>query len=236
LTVVVYLALFALFAYQVYQIYQVNKDIFKHDVPELHRYKFKQVAVLDLAYLTTFGAELATVSMLPLFFSDMFEISAIQAGLLASAFAFMNLVSRPLGGLFSDKLGRKRTLSICITGLAIGYCVMSMITAEWALVFAVLTIMACAFFVQAGSGAVFAVVPLVQRRLTGQVAGMAGAYANVGGVVFLTALSVVSTQTFFYVIAATAVLTLIAVQFMDEPSGQMAEVLPDGSVQMIDVH
>jgi NNP family nitrate/nitrite transporter-like MFS transporter len=236
LTSMTYLLLFALFGYQVYQIYQVNKDIFKHDVPALHRYKFKQVAVLDLAYLTTFGAELATVSMLPLFFSDTFEISAIQAGLLASAFAFMNLVSRPLGGLFSDRLGRKRTLSICITGLAIGFWVMSMITSEWHLLFAVLIIMACAFFVQAGSGAVFAVVPLVQRRLTGQVAGMAGAYANVGGVVFLTVLSVVSTQTFFYVIAATAVITLIAVQLMDEPSGQMAEVLPDGSVQMIDVH
>jgi NNP family nitrate/nitrite transporter-like MFS transporter len=148
----------------------------------------------------------------------------------------MNLVSRPLGGLFSDRLGRKRTLSICITGLAVGFWVMSMITSDWHLLFAVLIIMACAFFVQAGSGAVFAVVPLVQRRLTGQVAGMAGAYANVGGVVFLTVLSVVSTQTFFYVIAATAVITLIAVQFMDEPSGQMAEVLPDGSVQMIDVH
>jgi NNP family nitrate/nitrite transporter-like MFS transporter len=32
------------------------------------------------------------------------------------------------------------------------------------------------------------------------------------------------------------VVTLIAVQFMDEPKGQMAEILPDGTVQMIDVH
>lgn len=232
----VYLLLVGLFAYQVYQIYQVNKDIFSKDVPELHRYKFKQVAVLDLAYMTTFGAELAVVSMLPLFFNETFAISPVQAGLLASAFAFMNLVSRPLGGLLSDRIGRKKSLTLCISGLAVGFVVMSMITSAWLLPFAVLTIMACAFFVQAGSGAVFAVVPLVQRRLTGQVAGMTGAYANVGGVVFLTVLSLVSSQTFFFVIAATAVVTLIAVQFMDEPSGQMAEVLPDGSVQMIDVH
>jgi NNP family nitrate/nitrite transporter-like MFS transporter len=232
----IYVGLVVLYFYQVYHIYQVNKDIFVKPVPEIHRYKFKQVAVLDLAYLATFGSELAVVSMLPLFFSNTFDITAVQAGLLASGFAFMNLVSRPIGGLFSDRLGRKKTLTICIAGLAIGYYVMSLITPEWAIVFAVLATMACSFFVQAGEGAVFAVVPLVQRRLTGQVAGMAGAYGNVGAVSFLTVLSLVSAQTFFLVIAGTAVITLIAVQFMDEPTGQMAEILPDGTVQMIDVH
>jgi len=231
----IYVGLVVLYFFQVYKIYQVNKDIFVKEVPEIHRYKFKQVAVLDLAYLATFGSELAVVSMLPLFFSNTFEITAVQAGLLASGFAFMNLVSRPIGGLFSDKLGRKKTLTICLTGLVAGYYVMSLITPEWAIVFAVLATMACSFFVQAGEGAVFAVVPLVQRRLTGQVAGMAGAYGNVGAVSFLTVLSLVSAQTFFLVIAATAVVALVAVQFMDEPKGQMAEVLPDGTVQMIDV-
>lgn len=231
----IYIGLVVLYFFQVYKIYQVNKEIFVKEVPEIQRYKFKQVAVLDLAYLATFGSELAVVSMLPLFFSNTFEITAVQAGLLASGFAFMNLVSRPIGGLFSDKLGRKKTLTICLTGLVAGYYVMSLITPEWAIVFAVLATMACSFFVQAGEGAVFAVVPLVQRRLTGQVAGMAGAYGNVGAVTFLTVLSLVSAQTFFLVIAATAVVALVAVQFMDEPKGQMAEVLPDGTVQMIDV-
>jgi NNP family nitrate/nitrite transporter-like MFS transporter len=235
-TTAIYIGLVVLYIFQVYKIYQVNKEIFVKEVPEIHRYKFKQVAVLDLAYLATFGSELAVVSMLPLFFSNTFEISAVQAGLLASGFAFMNLVSRPIGGLFSDKLGRKKTLTICLTGLVAGYYVMSQITPEWAIVLAVLATMACSFFVQAGEGAVFAVVPLVQRRLTGQVAGMAGAYGNVGAVTFLTVLSLVSAQTFFLVIAATAVVALVAVQFMDEPKGQMAEVLPDGTVQMIDVH
>jgi NNP family nitrate/nitrite transporter-like MFS transporter len=233
---IIYIGLAVLFVYQAYHIYQVNKHIFTTVVPEIHRYKFKQVAVLDLAYLATFGSELAVVSMLPLFFSDTFHVTAVQAGLLASGFAFMNLVSRPIGGLFSDRWGRKRTLTVCVTGLAIGYFVMSLITPEWAIVFAVLATMACSFFVQAGEGAVFAVVPLVQRRLTGQIAGMAGAYGNVGAVAFLTILSLVSAQTFFLVIAGTAVVTLIAIQFMDEPRGQMAEILPDGTVQMIDVH
>jgi NNP family nitrate/nitrite transporter-like MFS transporter len=232
----IYVGLVVLFFYQVYHIYKVNKDVFVTEVADIHRYKFKQVAVLDLAYLATFGSELAVVSMLPLFFSDTFDISPVQAGLLASGYAFMNLVSRPIGGLFSDRLGRKLTLTICISGLAVGYLIMGMITPEWLLVFAVLATMCCSFFVQAGEGAVFAVVPLVKRRLTGQIAGMAGAYGNVGAVTFLTVLSLVSAQTFFFVIAGTAIAALIAVQFMDEPRGQMAEVLPDGTVQMIDVH
>ena len=93
----------------------------------------------------------------------------------------------------------------------------------------------CSFFVQAGEGAVFAMVPLVKRRMTGQIAGMAGAYGNVGGVVFLTVLSFVDASTFFMCIAACAAVCFMIVQLLDEPEGHMAEVLPDGSVQFIDV-
>ena len=95
--------------------------------------------------------------------------------------------------------------------------------------------MACSFFVQAGEGAVFAMVPLVQRRMTGQIAGMAGAYGNVGAVCFLTVLSFVDYATFFLVISASSLIALIAVQWLDEPEGHMAEVMEDGSVQLIEV-
>lgn len=231
----IYAGLALLYLYNVHKIYHVNKDNLKQPVPEIHQYKFKQVAILDIAYFVTFGSELAVVSMLPLFFSETFEISMVAAGMLASAFAFMNLVARPTGGLMSDKMGRKLSLTVFITGLAVGYFVMSLIGPSWPLAGAVIVIMMCSFFVQAGEGAVFAVVPLVQRRLTGQIAGMAGAYGNVGAVVFLTVLSLVSPQTFFLFIACAAVVALFAVQFMDEPKGAMAEVLPDGTVQMIEV-
>jgi NNP family nitrate/nitrite transporter-like MFS transporter len=49
-------------------------------------------------------------------------------------------------------------------------------------------------------------------------------------------LSFVSPQMFFMVIAAVAVVTIAAVAlFLEEPEGHMAEVLPDGTVQMIEV-
>ena len=232
---IIYAILVCIYAYQTYHIYRINKNIFTTPVPEIHRYKFKQVAILDLVYLVTFGSELAVVSMLPLFFLDTFEISQVMAGWLASGYAFMNLVSRPGGGLLSDKFGRRKMLSILIAGLAIGYLVMSTINSSWPLALAVIATMTCSLFVQAGEGAVFAVVTLIKRRMTGQIAGMVGAYGNVGAVTFLTVLSFVSPQIFFLVIAGAAVLAFIAVQFLEEPKGQIAEVLPDGTVHMINV-
>ncbi len=232
----IYGVLALLYLYQLYHIIAVNKAVLTERVPEIHRYNFKQVAVLNLAYLVTFGSELAVVSMLPLFFMDTFELSGVAAGLLASGFAFMNLIARPGGGLLSDRFGRKKTLMIFLGGLAIGYMGMSQITADWWLPLAVLMTMTCSFFVQAGEGAVFAIVPLVKRRMTGQVAGMVGAYGSVGAVCFLTVLSFVSPAIFFLVIGAAAIFTLITTAlFMDEPEGQMAEVLPDGTVELIAV-
>lgn len=112
---------------------------------------------------------------------------------------------------------------------------MAMIDSSWPLVLAVIAAMACSFFVQAGEGAVFAVVPLIKRRLTGQIAGMTGAYGNTGAVFYLTVLSMVDYSTFFMVIAATAVIGFVTLLFLKEPKGHMAEVNEDGTVELIQV-
>lgn len=236
---IIYAGIGTLFLYNVYKIFHINNEHLKEGIPEIHRYKFKQVAILDLAYMVTFGSELAVVSMLPLFFYDTFSeshgVTAVMAGLLASGFAFMNLVARPGGGLISDKYGRKKSLTIFLLGLVAGYLIMSQIESSWSLFLAVAITMMCSFFVQAGEGAVFAMVPLIKRRMTGQIAGMVGAYGNVGAVLFLTVLSFVSPQIFFLTIAGSALFVLVAIQFIEEPRGHMAEVLPDGTVEMIEV-
>ncbi|UPR50486.1 NarK family nitrate/nitrite MFS transporter [Vibrio cyclitrophicus] len=231
----VYAGLAALYVYEVSQVWKVNKNVFKEELPEIHQYKFKQVAVLNVLYFATFGSELAVVSMLPLFFSETFELTPVLAGMVASAYAFMNLMSRPGGGWISDKFGRKPTLLILTIGLAVGYFAMGQVDSTWPVWLAVVAAMACSFFVQAGEGAVFATVPLIKRRMTGQIAGMTGAYGNVGAVVYLTVLSFVSYQTFFLVIAGTAVLGFVTLMFMEEPNGQIAEVNDDGSVTLINV-
>ncbi|MDQ8203790.1 MFS transporter [Pelagicoccus sp. SDUM812003] len=231
----IYLALAALFVVQVASIYSVNKDMLRDGVEEEQRYNFKQVAILDVNYFVTFGSELAVVSMLPGYFMDTFGLSPQMAGLFGGGFALMNLLARPIGGLVSDKFGRRATMMILICGLAVGYFVMGMVNSSWPIVFAVMATMLCSFFVQSGEGAVFAIVPLVKRRLSGQIAGMVGAYGNVGAVCFLTVYSFVDASTFFMVIGASSALAFAASYFLDEPQGHTVEVLDDGTVQRIEV-
>ncbi len=236
ITYTIYGVLTAIYLYQAFSIYQVNKQLFKKEVPDIFKYNFSQVVVLNLAYLVTFGSELALISMLPLFYKDTFEISTVMAGVLAAIYPMMNLIARPSGGIISDRFGRKRTLLILFTGIAISFTILGQVDSSWALPLVVATTIVCGLFAQAGSGAVFAMVPLIQRRMTGQIAGMTGAYGNIGGVVFLTILSLVSPQIFFMFIAGAGAVVLISIFiFSREPRGQMAEVMPDGSVKMIDV-
>jgi len=233
---IIYAILGSLYLFQAIRIYQVNGHVLNTPVPEIERYQFKQVAVLNLAYMVTFGSELAVVSILPLFFMDTFDLSIIMAGLVASVFAGLNLIMRPAGGWISDRHGRKKSLTWMLFGLFIGYLLMSTIDSSWPIWLAVAAVIFASVFVNAGNGAVFAIVPLVKRRLTGQIAGMTGAYGNVGGVIFLTVLSFVSYKIFFLVIAAFGLVTLLtAMFFLDEPEVQRTEVLPDGTVQMIEV-
>ncbi|VAW56828.1 Nitrate/nitrite transporter, partial [hydrothermal vent metagenome] len=70
----------------------------------------------------------------------------------------------------------------------------------------------------------------------GQIAGMVGAYGNIGAVLFLTVFSFVTPSVFFITIACGIAIAALASMFLDEPRGAMAEVMPDGTVQMIDVH
>ena len=232
---IIYIGLAVLYIYEFISSHRFNKEVFTTPVPEAHRYDFKQVGILNILYFATFGSELAVVSMLPLFFQETFGVSVVMAGLLASSYAFMNLMSRPGGGWLSDRFGRKSTLLILTAGLAIGYFLMGIVDAGWPLPLALLITMFCSFFVQAGEGAVFAVIPLIKRSMTGQFAGMTGAYGNVGSVVYLTILSLVSYKIFFLVIAVTAVVGFFALFFLKEPEGIIIEEMPDGSFAEIKV-
>ena len=232
----VYLALIATYLIQVWKIWQVNKHVLTEPVPALHRYKFKQVAILDWAYLVTFGTELAVVSMLAMFYVSWFDLPNITAALLAGIYPFINLVARPGGGWVSDKFGRKRTLLIIFTGITASFLFLGMVDKSWSIELVVAITIIAGIFSKAGSGAVFAMVPLVQRRMTGQIAGMAGAYGNVGAVVFLTVNSLVDYDVFFLIIGLVAAFVLsLIIFFLEEPEGTMTEVLADGTVQMIDV-
>jgi MFS transporter, NNP family, nitrate/nitrite transporter len=189
-----------LYAYQSYQAWLVNREVVlgKKQFPIAKRYQFNQVALLQLTYITNFGSQLATVSMLPLFFERTFELPHAIAAIVAATSPFLNLFSRPTGGLMSDQLGsRKWTMTLLSLGSGIGYVVACRIDKTWTLPLVVIITMLAALFVQAACGATYAIVPLVKKEITGQIAGNVGAYGNFGGVVYLTIFSFTNAPTLF---------------------------------------
>ena len=233
---VIYLTLAVIYLFQVWKIWHVNAHILKEPVPVMQRYKFKQVAILDWAYLVTFGTELAVVSMLASFYVEWFELPKITAALMAGIYPVINLFARPGGGWISDKIGRKITLIIVFLGITVSFLVLGFVSRDWSIYLVVGMTIIGGVFSKAGSGAVYAMIPLIQRRMTGQIAGMAGAFGNVGAVMFLTANSLIDYDQFFLFIGIiSAIVFVLILIFLEEPKGQIAETLPDGTVQMIDV-
>jgi len=232
----IYATLAAIYLLQTWKIWQVNRHVLKKPVPEMQRYKFKQVAILDFAYLVTFGTELAVVSMLAMFYVSWFDVPKVTAALLAGIYPFINLVARPGGGWISDRIGRRLTLIIVFAGITTSFLTLGMVNHSWPVGLVVGITIIGGIFSKAGSGAVYAMVPLIQRRMTGQIAGMAGAFGNVGAVLFLTVNSLVDYNQFFLFIGVVAAFVFALILFsLEEPKGHMVETLPDGTVQVIDV-
>ena len=225
-------AVAGLLVFQEWTVFRVNRPALRDEYPVADRYPVRNVTVLCIAYFATFGSELAVVTMLPGFFADTWGLGPAAAGAAASGFAFMNLAARPAGGLLSDVLGsRKRTLSTLLVGLVVGYVLMAMLGSSWPWIAAVAVCMSCSFFVQSGEGAVYAIVPLVKKRVSGQVAGMAGAMGNVGAVCFLTLNILVSERVFFLAIAGAAVVAVVCSRFLIEPENSFGhELLTDDAL------
>ncbi len=233
----IYAALGAYYLYQIFDTVRINRKMLSGEpVPALQKYKFRQVAVLSLGYFVTFGSELAVVSILPLLFKDTFGLSLAVAGFVGASFGFTTFFARPAGGWLSDRFGRRKIMLVAMFGTAAGYLGMSFINAATGVVFGVAITFICSLFVNAGNGAVYAMLPLIKRRLTGQIAGIVGAFGNVGGVLFLTLYSFVIPQTFFLAASGTAFVAWgLIYMFVQNPRGQIAEEMPDGTVTMIEV-
>ena len=223
---IVWALLLALYAYQSYKAWEVNKDVVtgaKTYSPS-ERYEFRQVALLEFTYVTNFGSELAAVSMLPVFFETTFGLEHVVAGMIAATYPFLNLFSRPSGGLISDKLGsRKWTMTIVSVGIGVGYLLVHFINKDWALPLAIAATMFAAYFAQAGCGATYGIVPLIKKDITGQIAGNVGAYGNFGGVIYLTIFSLTDAPTLFTTMGISALIcAFMCAFFLKEPKGSFA--------------
>jgi MFS transporter, NNP family, nitrate/nitrite transporter len=226
--IVVCVLLVGLYLFQAVNAYKANKPLMtnqkKYEASD--RYRFSQVANLELAYVACFGSELAVVSMLPSFFERGYGLPAAIAGAVAGTYAFMNIPARPGGGWISDKVGsRKWTMVATLLGTGIGYLIFASLGQGVPLAIVIAVTMAASFFVMAAEGATFGIVPLIKSRVTGQIAGNVGAYGNVGAVVYLTIYSLLpqgaaSDRAFFQILGVVALITaFINAFFLKEPTG-----------------
>ena len=159
-----------------------------------------RVWALFIVYGACFGIELTINNVAALYFHDRFNLSVGTAGLIAGLFGLMNIFARTLGGVWGDQAGIKFGLKgrvvflgivLLLEGLAlILFSQMSI------LLLAVGAMIIFSLFVQMSEGATFSVVPFVNRKALGPVAGIVGAGGNAGAVAagFLFRIESLSTE------------------------------------------
>ncbi len=145
-----------------------------------------RVWALFVAYGACFGVELTINNVAALYFHDSFKLSVQGAGIVAGLHGSMNIFARTLGGFVSDRIGMSHGLRGRVTVLAgalfcegvllFGFSRMGLLPA------AVTFYIAFSLFVSASCGATYAIVPMLNKRALGSIAGIVGAGGNMGAV------------------------------------------------------
>lgn len=145
-----------------------------------------RVWALAVIYGACFGMELTIDNIAALYFVDYFQMDLKSAGFLAGSFGIMNIFARALGGIVSDRFGlrwglRGRAMllgaTICLEGLGL-----VLFSQARLLPLAVAAMLLTGLFLKMSNGATYAVVPFINKRALGAVAGIVGAGGNVGAV------------------------------------------------------
>lgn len=189
-----------------------------------------RVWALFVIYAACFGVELTINNVAALYYHDRFQLDVKTAGLIAGLFGLMNIFARTLGGVFSDffakKIGlRGRVLFLFIVLLGEG--IMLMLFSQMAiLVLAVGTMIMFSLFVQMSEGATFGIVPFINKKALGAVAGIVGAGGNAGAVAagfLFRAESITMQQGLLYLGGIVAIASIATVLVRFSPAVQAAE-------------
>jgi NNP family nitrate/nitrite transporter-like MFS transporter len=184
-----------------------------------------RVWALFIIYAACFGIELTINNVAALYYYDEFSLDIKTAGMIAGLFGLMNIFARTLGGAFSDKVavkggltGRVRFMAIVLLLEGLALILFSQMTS---LILSVSAMLVFSLFVKMAEGATYAIVPFMNKKALGAVAGIVGAGGNAGAVAagFLFRAENLSTQdAFFYlgVIVAVSSVAAMAVQFTPE--------------------
>ncbi|MDA0734494.1 MAG: MFS transporter [Chloroflexi bacterium] len=189
-----------------------------------------RVWALFIVYGACFGIELTINNVAALYFHDRFALSIGVAGLTAGLFGLMNIFARTLGGVFGDMFGIKFGLKgrVLFMGAVLGLEGLALILfSQMASLFlAVGAMIIFSLFVQMSEGATFSVVPFINRKALGSVAGIVGAGGNAGAVAagFLFRIESLSTeQALLYLGVGVALFAPMAMLVRFSPATEMEE-------------
>ena len=140
--------------------------------------------ILTAAYAACFGVEITIDNFAATYFHDDYKATLIMAGLLASLFGWLNIFARALGGIVSDKVGRRYGFNGKVSLLAI----LLLLEGVGIILFAnagglALAITLLFFFglcLKMANGATYSIVPFINPKAVGSVAGIVGAGGNIG--------------------------------------------------------
>jgi len=145
-----------------------------------------RVWMLFVTYGACFGIELFVHNVAASYYVDRFKLDLQSAGMAAGSFGLLALFARALGGILSDRAARARGLDartlllfVLMVGEGLGLLWFSK-TSTTAM--AITAMIAFGLFTHMACGATYALVPFIDRKALGGVAGIIGAGGNVGAV------------------------------------------------------
>jgi NNP family nitrate/nitrite transporter-like MFS transporter len=165
-----------------------------------------RIWALVLAYGMCFGMEITFDNVASLHFVDTFKLSQASAGFWAGIFGFMNLFARALGGIFSDKIGKKFGMKgkgiFLAAMLLLEGCGLVIFAKAGSLPMAIVSMLSFALFLKMANGGTYGIVPFINNKNIGLVSGIVGAGGNVGGMLFgflFKSSSITYIQAFTYI-------------------------------------
>lgn len=196
--------------------------------------------ILTIAYAACFGVEITVDNFAASFFHDDYKATLIMAGLLASIFGWINIFARALGGIISDKVGKRfgfngkvslLTILLILEGIGI-----MMFARAGNITAAIVMMFFFGLCLKMANGATYSIVPFVNPKAVGSVAGIVGAGGNIGAMLIGFLFKSYSyDDAFFYLGGGVLVVGLIVLIFRLYVRDAEREEVKDGVPVLVPV-
>ena len=123
-------------------------------------------------YAVTFGGFVGLAASLPIYFTDRFGLTPVQAGYATAACVFAGSLVRPMGGALADAIGGVKALTVVFLAAAA-----TLVGVAASLALFVLSMLALGV----GNGSVFQLVPQRFGAEIGVMTGLVGMAGGIGG-------------------------------------------------------